>query len=123
MSLNFPRRPWLWVLMIALPMALSSCISDEAARYYLKEKYPPKAPKEVEVLRTEPTKAYVVMADFQARGASVNDMRDKAAAIGADAVIVSTLGGFRATQDEWASDNTYSDAYSRITGTAILYKK
>jgi hypothetical protein len=50
-------------------------------------------------------------------------MRQKAADIGADAVIVSTLGGYRSQNAEWASDDTYGNFYSRITATAIKYKE
>ena len=64
----------------------------------------------------------MVIADFQARGADDDYMRKKAAAIGADAVIVSYLGGYRDRGDEWAGQDSQSQSYSRVTGTAIKYK-
>ena len=43
--------------------------------------------------------------------------------IGADAVIVSFLGGYYSTHSEWADEkNMTNDTYSRVTGTAIKYK-
>ena len=74
-------------------------------------------------MRQSPTAPYTVIADFQARGATIEQMRTKAAKIGADAVIVSTVGGYRSRSDEWASDDSYADYYSRITATAIIYRQ
>ena len=70
-----------------------------------------------------PSRPYEVIADFQARGASIEYMRKKAAEIGADAVIVGTYGGYRSKSDDWANHDKYSNTYSRITGTAIRYKR
>jgi hypothetical protein len=50
-------------------------------------------------------------------------MRKEAAKIGADAVIVGTYGGYRSRDDAWAGRDRYADLYSRITGTAIRYKR
>lgn len=47
-------------------------------------------------------------------------MRRKAAAVGADAVIVVLAGGSRLQSAEWASEST--NTYSRIIGSAIRYK-
>ena len=102
---------------------LGGCVSDQAHRYYADTKYPVKAVDEVEVLREAPSEPYEVIADFQARGASIEYMRKKAAQIGADAVIVGTYGGYRSKSDAWASEDKYSSTYSRITGTAIKYKR
>ena len=92
-----------------------------ANRYYSSEHYPPKKSSEVEVLHKNPTRPYEVIADFQARDAGETTMRRMAAKIGADAVIVSLLGGhFSGT---WADEKTWSnETYSRVTGTAIKYK-
>ena len=49
-------------------------------------------------------------------------MQRKAAKIGADAVIVVPLGGYRSKSDEWAEQDTEGRTYSRITATAILWK-
>ena len=102
-------------------LLLSSCASDVANRYYATEHYPPKKTKEVEVLFKNPTRSYEVIADFQARDAGVATMRRQAAKIGADAVIVSRLGG--RFSGEWADEKNWSnETYSRVTGTAIKYK-
>ena len=102
---------------------VAGCVSDQAHRYYADMKYSAKPVDEVELLHEAPSQPYEVIADFQARGASANYMRRKAAEIGADAVIVGTYGGYRSKSDVWASEDTYSDTYSRITGTAIKYKR
>lgn len=99
------------------------CVSDEAHRYYATERFPSRNEKDVEVLFTAPSKPYDVIADFQARGASVDYMRRRAAEIGADAVIVGRFGGYRARSDDWASEDKYSDTYTRIVGTAIRYRR
>jgi hypothetical protein len=101
----------------------SSCARDIASRYYGTMKYPSKLPDEVELLRECPTRPYDVIADFQSRGETAEDMRRKAAQIGADAVIVSTLGGYRAIGEEWAGEDSYSNTYTRITATAIKYRE
>lgn len=106
-----------------LLLAIAGCVSDEAHRYYATERFPPRNEKEVEVLKTAPSRPYDVIADFQARGASPEYMRRRAAEIGADAVIVGTFGGYRARSDDWASEDKYGDTYSRITGTAIRFRR
>tara|TARA_R110002094_G_scaffold200476_1_gene172157 strand:+ start:472 stop:747 length:276 start_codon:yes stop_codon:yes gene_type:complete len=89
----------------------------------MKEQFPAKAVGEVEILYRRPTRGFVVMADFQSRGESAEDMRTKAAAIGADAVIVAHLGGIYDTGSQWAGKDSQANTYSRITGTAIMYKE
>jgi hypothetical protein len=108
--------------IVALCAFASGCVSDQANRYYGTERYPARPAEQVEVLSDAPTKPYEVIADFQARGASVNYMRKRAGEIGADAVIVGTYGGYRAKGDEWASSDSQAKSYSRITGTALKYK-
>jgi hypothetical protein len=105
------------VLLCAL---MTACANDVANRYYGTVRYPPKKPSEVELLRRAPTRDYVVIADFQSRGETPEDLRKKAAEIGADAVIVSILGGYYSVNEEWAGSE--GSTYSRITGTAIRYK-
>jgi hypothetical protein len=100
-------------------LIFGGCASDVANRYYVEERYPAKAPSEVELLWKSPNRSFVVIADFQSRGESPEDMREKAAKIGADAVIVALLGG-DATGSQWATSE--SRTYSRITGTAIKFK-
>jgi len=108
-------------ITFALGLLLSGCASDEAARYYADQKYPARPVKEVEVLYAAPNRPHEVIADFQARNASAETMRKKAAAIGADAVIISILGGYRSTSEEWAGEDRHSTSYSRIAATAIRY--
>jgi hypothetical protein len=98
------------------------CVSDEANRYYLREKLSPKKINEVEVLREEPQRPYIIVADFQAVNASFKHMQKRAAEIGADAVIVVPVGGWYSTNEIWAGKDKHSNSYSRLIGTAIKYK-
>jgi len=107
---------------ICLLLCEIGCISDEANRYYLKEKLPAKKTDEVEVLRTEPQQPYIVIADFQARNASIKHMRKRAAAIGADAVIIVPAGGNYSQKEVWAGTDRHSNTCSRLIGTAIIYR-
>jgi hypothetical protein len=118
MSLH--RRTCFLLLSVAV-LQLTACVSDVANRYYGGQKYVAKAPGEVQVLWDVPTRPFKVIADFQSRGESPADLRNKAAAIGADAVIVSLLGGKYSLEEQWAGDDRYSRTYTRITGTAIKY--
>ncbi len=110
------------ISIIVLLIFEIGCISDEANRYYLKETLPAKKINDVEVLRTEPQQPYVVIADFQARNASIKHMRKRAAEVGADAVIVVPLGGWYSKDEIWADKDRHSNSYSRLTATAIKYK-
>ena len=112
-----------WFSTIAIALLISGCVSDQANRYYGVERFPAKPIEQVEVLYDIPTRPYDIIADFQARGASVKYMREKAVEIGADAVIVGRYGGYRAKGDEWASKDTFAKSYSRITGTALVYRR
>ncbi len=108
-------------LAAGLLLLLPSCASDVANRYYGSEHYPPKKSSEVAVLYKNPTRPYEVIADFQAHDAGEAAMRRQAARIGADAVIVSRLGG--RYSGNWADEKNWSNGtYSRVTGTAIKYK-
>jgi hypothetical protein len=109
------------VVLFAVPFW--GCASDQANRYYGNEKYASRPVEEVEILREPPTSEYEVIADFQSRGESPKDMQRKAAEIGADAVIVATVGGYRSKSDEWAGVDSQSSTYSRIVGTAIKFKE
>src|SRR5262245_48310682 len=111
------------ILTAGVLLVITSCVSDVANRYYGSVRYPPRKPEEVEVLRLRPNRDFTVIADFQSRGDTIEGMRQKAAQIGADAVIISLLGGFYDVHEEWASQDRYNTTYSRITGTAIVYKK
>lgn len=101
---------------------LTSCATDVANRYYAAEKYPPKPVEAVDLLTGRPSRPFDVIADFQSRGESANAMRKRAARIGADAIIVTRLGGYASLHSQWAGDDPYSDTYSRLIGTAIKYK-
>ena len=100
----------------------SSCGTDIANRYYLDEHFPPKNIKDVQILRGKPDKEYVVIADFQSRLENPEKMRERAAEIGADAVIVTTLGGYYSRHEEWAENKSNDGSYTRIIGTAIKFK-
>ena len=108
--------------VIVLFLCEIGCVTDEANRYYLKNKLPAKSIDEVEVLWSEPLKPYVVIADFQAINASVKHMRKRAAEVGADAVIVVPAGGWYSEDEIWAGKDRHSNSYSRLIATAILYK-
>ena len=105
-----------------MPLGVFSCASDQASRYYGTAKYAPKDVDDVKILFEAPSRPYVVIADFQSRGESPEDMQRKAASIGADAVIVVKLGGYRSTSEQWADHDSYASSYTRITGTAIKYE-
>lgn len=108
------------ILGLTLILSLIGCAQDVASRYYGSERYAAKPSSEVQILWKSPDRKYTVIADFQSRGESPDDMRDKAAKLGADAVIVQLLGGF-ATFDEYPSLDKQHTSYSRISGTAIRY--
>lgn len=109
----------LWSLAFALLAA--GCASDVANRYYAAQRFPPRPATEVQILWQKPTRSFTVLADFQSRGESPEDMRKKGAEIGADAVIVSLLGGNYSLKEEWADKDRQSHTYSRIAATAIKF--
>jgi hypothetical protein len=119
-ALDFNKYAVLFFFFLAVLFA--GCATDVANRYYATEKYPSRDPKQVELLWQNPQRQYVVIADFQARGESPEGMRKWAAKIGADAVIVSILGGYYDRSTEWAGQDKQNNSYSRITGTAIKYQ-
>jgi hypothetical protein len=99
----------------------SGCVSDVANRYYSEVKYPEKNVKDVELLQQKPDRPFTVIADFQSRGETRDTLRKKAAKIGADAIIVTIMGGAYAIAEQWAGQDRNSHTYSRIIGTAIKY--
>ena len=107
---------------VAAVFVLAGCAVDVANRYYAAGKYPPKPPGQVQILHRNPTRPFEVIADFQSKFESPEAVRDKAAQIGADAVIISTPGGRYLTTDAWASNDSLASSGSRICGTAIVYK-
>jgi hypothetical protein len=109
-------------LVFAGMLFFAGCATDVANRYYSDVHYPPRPVAEVELLTAAPSRVYIVLADFQARGETAQDMRRLAAKIGADAVIVTFLGGLYNSGDQWAGHDSQNQTYSRIVATAIKYK-
>ncbi len=107
--------------VLASLLFAAGCASDVANRYYGETKYPARPVDQVQVLHNKPERSFVVLADFQSRGESAKDLQKKAAAIGADAVIVAYLGGRYKRSEEWAGDDS-DKTYSRIVGTAIKFQ-
>ena len=111
-----------WLSIIVLSLSTAGCASDVANRYYGTKTYSPVPQSQVAILRVKPARDFIVIADFQSRGETPEDMQKKAAQIGADAVLVTLLGGKYDQGDQWASQDSMSNTYSRIVGTAIKYK-
>jgi hypothetical protein len=111
------------LMLIMGALVITSCVSDVANRYYGNVRYSPKRAEEVEILQKRPSRDFTVIADFQSRGDTVAAMQEKAAQIGADAIIISILGGYYDSREQWAGEDRFGNTYSRITGTAIIYKK
>lgn len=102
-------------------LVVAGCASDVANRYYADVKYPARPYLQVEVFTNAPTRPYVVIADFQGRGESQLDLRKQAAKIGADAIIITHIGGYYSSADQWAGQDSESHTYSHIVGTALKY--
>jgi hypothetical protein len=97
------------------------CASDVANRYYSDIKYPARPLDQVDVFTNAPSRAYVVIADFQGRNQSSQDLRKQAAKIGADAIIISYIGGAYNSRDQWAGHDSQRNTYTHIIGTALKY--
>lgn len=100
--------------LLLAPIALCSCRNVEVTslRPGGVKFPPPRKPAEVRVIQTKNAPAvgsYEPIADLEANGTSESVMRKAAAKVGADAVIVRTVGA-------------ETHAQSRIFGTAIKYK-
>jgi hypothetical protein len=115
-----PNRPW---LIFLFAMAISGCAQDVASRYYVSQHYPPKEATSVDLLFSAPNRPFTVIADFQSRNESPGAMKSRAAKIGADAIIISQLGGYYQRSEEWAGSDQMSHSYSRLIGSAIKYNK
>jgi hypothetical protein len=102
---------------------LCGCAQDVASRYYSPQRYAEKSPEEVELLSRAPSRAYTVIADFQSRNETPKAMKKRAAKIGADAIIVTPVGGLYRLGEEWAGNDSMSHSYSRLVGSAIKYTK
>lgn len=109
------------IAIILVALIVAGCASDIANRYYSDVKYPSRSYKEVEVFTNTPTRPYVVIADLQGRGESPLDLRKQAAQIGADAIIITHIGGAYNSGDQWAGQDSESRTYTHIVGTALKY--
>ena len=108
-------------LSVIVAFCLSSCAEDVANRYYSAQRYPAKDAKNVELLFHAPSRPFTVIADLQSRLESPEAMKKRAAQIGADAVIVTPLGGLYNPNDQWAGQDSMSRTYTRLIGSAIKY--
>jgi hypothetical protein len=110
------------LLGIVIAILISGCVSDQAHRIYISENsYQPKNPESVEILYKKPSKEFTVIADLQARGKALEEFRAIGGKIGADAIIISYLGGNIVSAEFAGKDE--GKTYNRIAGTAIKYKE
>lgn len=119
------------LLVAALLFIISSCAtsSDLSYRYYGSQSRQSKSQSSVKVLFEKPTEKYESIADFQGRGSSdlIKKFQQKAAEIGADALIVTTSNEGYSYSTEWAGDGiAKSNKFEkfenrRIFATAIIY--
>ena len=118
-------KPTPGVLTVCLLFSslLVGCASDQASRYYLNERLASRPVDQVTILRSPPSRPYEVIADFQSRGETAQDMQKHAPEVGADAVVVVIAGGARGLNEQWADRDAYAHTYTRIMGTAIRYKE
>jgi hypothetical protein len=113
----------IFTLSFLLIVGLTGCAEDVANRYYSGKKYPAKNVEEVEILTSKPEKDFIVIADFQSRGESDKSFAKRAALIGADAIIVNSVGGMYSWGEESASaDRHKHDYHSHRIATVIKYK-
>jgi hypothetical protein len=110
------------IFIFSMALAVAGCASDVANRYYSDVKYPARPYKEVDVFTNAPTRPFIVIADFQGRGQSPKNLRKQAGQIGADAIIITYLGGYYNSADKWAGEDSQSRTYTHIVGTALKYK-
>jgi hypothetical protein len=112
----------------AVSFLLACAPRDEAYRYYLNERFPPKEPEEVAVLSAKPSREFTVMADFQALGGSDTRFQEAAAEIGADAIIITRVSRLHTGTQKWAGEDTSSSDSEfvsdgvRVVVTAIRYR-
>ena len=111
------------LLPLLCTLTLLGCAQDVANRYYAAQRYAPKDPKDVDLLFRAPSRPFTVIADLQSRNESPEAMKKRAAKIGADAIIVSPLGGLYRLNEEWAGSDSMSRSYSRLVGSAIKYNQ
>lgn len=113
---------------LILVLLAGSCVSDEAHRHY-RQGLSAKRVEDVDVLFEKPDRPFQIIADFQARNATIDYMRREAAEVGADAVIVSRIGGtydrgstIRTTDQPSGFRVESTGAVGHLVGTAIKYE-
>ena len=113
-------------ILLLVSLTCTGCMSDVAHRHYEPSR-PSRSPHEVEVLFSRPMRPFRVVADFQARRATVEYMREEAAGVGADAIIVARVGGsvrsasLTTTKPDGFVEESHN-IYGHLTGTAIIYE-
>ena len=111
------------LLVSLIALVFYGCAQDVASRYYSSQRYAPKPAKDVALLFSAPARPFTVIADLQSRNESPEGMKKRAAKIGADAIIVSPVGGLYRLDEEWAGSDRMARSYSRLVGSAIKYNK
>ena len=89
------------------------------------EDYPPRSDfANVEVIRTLPERDYIVVAEFETRGNSLNALRKQAAKYGADAVFVANYSNYFSETSVELRNNSKSGISlgSESLCTAIKYR-
>lgn len=83
------------VFLMLLCLLLVGCASFDVTKMDNVKTYPPNNPADVEILTQEPARPYVVIAEIRAQGETISRqenmkerMKEKAAAMGADAIIL-----------------------------------
>ena len=109
------------IAIILAALIVGGCATDVANRYYSDQHYPARPAGEVAILTNAPARPYEVIADFQSRGDTAHSLRRRAAKIGADAIIVTYIGGSYYSGDQWAGQDSQRQTYSHIIGTAIKF--
>ena len=111
-------------LFVSMTIVASCAATDVANRYYADERYSAVPSQQVRLLTKPPLEPYTVIAEFQSRREAPRSVREKAAAIGADAVIITLYGGQHSLDSEWASDErNMAKTFTRIVGIAIKMDK
>ena len=114
------------IVVLFAALFTSGCAHDVANRVYTSKVYPERPVSSVAVLWERPKREFIVIADFQSRGETAEDMRSKAAKLGADAVLVAVIGGLYSRSEQWAGSDgmrgVTNSGSGHIVGTAIVYK-
>jgi hypothetical protein len=88
-------------LFVYLVVLLSGCASARSVHYARATQYPPTDPAKIEIYRVEPAEPYERLGEIEYNGMAIASwsgaekmLREKAAAMGADAVLVLQRGTF-----------------------------